>query len=131
MEGPQFSSRAESELYRSWGCDVIGMTAMPEAKLAREAELPYALVGMVTDYDCWRTGEAPVEVAAVIAQLMANAETAQRLVVELAGALPKERSPSPIDTALDTAIITAPGARDPGMIAKLDAIGKRVFGTGA
>ena len=69
MEGPQFSSRAESELYRSWGCDVIGMTAMPEAKLAREAELPYALVGMVTDYDCWRQGEEAVEVSAIIAQL--------------------------------------------------------------
>ena len=77
MEGPQFSSRAESELYRLWGCDVIGMTAMPEAKLAREAELPYALVGMVTDYDCWRTGEDAVEVQAIIAQLMANAETAR------------------------------------------------------
>jgi len=129
MEGPQFSSRAESEMYRAWGCDVIGMTAMPEAKLAREAELPYALVGMVTDYDCWRTGEAPVEVSAVIAQLMANAATARRLVVELAKALPPERAPSPIDTALDTAIITAPGARDPKMLAKLDAIGRRLLGT--
>ncbi|HEX8620906.1 MAG TPA: S-methyl-5'-thioadenosine phosphorylase, partial [Allosphingosinicella sp.] len=80
MEGPQFSSRAESELYRSWGCDVIGMTAMPEAKLAREAELPYALVGMVTDYDCWRRGEEAVEVAAIVAQLMANAATARAMV---------------------------------------------------
>ena len=78
MEGPQFSSRAESLLYRQWGCDVIGMTAMPEAKLAREAELPYALVGMVTDYDCWRGGEEAVEVAAVIAQLMANADGGAR-----------------------------------------------------
>ena len=127
MEGPQFSSRAESELYRAWGCDVIGMTAMPEAKLAREAELPYALIGMVTDYDCWRGHGEHVEVSAIIARLMANAETGRKLVVELARALPKERAPSPIDTVLDTAIITAPGARDPAMLAKLDAVGKRVF----
>ena len=126
MEGPQFSSRAESELYRMWGCDVIGMTAMPEAKLAREAELPYALVGMVTDYDCWRPGEN-VEVSAIIAQLMANAETGRRLVLELAKAIPAERTPSPIDTTLDTAIITAPEARDPAMLAKLDAVAKRVL----
>ncbi len=128
MEGPQFSSRAESEMYRAWGADVIGMTAMPEAKLAREAELPYALVGMVTDYDCWRGRGEHVEVSAIIAQLMANAETGRRLVAELARALPSERVPSPIDTALDTAIITAPRARDPAMLAKLDAIGKRAFG---
>jgi 5'-methylthioadenosine phosphorylase len=127
MEGPQFSSRAESELYRSWGCDVIGMTAMPEAKLAREAELPYALVGMVTDYDCWRPGAEAVEVTAIIAQLMANAETARRLVVELARALPPERSPSTIDTNLDTALITAPGARDPAMLARLDAVCRRIM----
>ena len=127
MEGPQFSSRAESELYRLWGCDVIGMTAMPEAKLAREAELPYALVGMVTDYDCWRAGEEAVEVSAIIAQLMANAGTAKRLVVELARALPKVRAPSPIDTNLDTALITAPAARDRAMLAKLDTICGRVL----
>jgi len=130
MEGPQFSSRAESELYRSWGCDVIGMTAMPEAKLAREAELPYALVGMVTDYDCWRTGVEAVEVSAVIAQLMANAGTARRLVVELARALPTERSPSPIDTNLDNALITAAAARDPAMLAKLDAVCRRIIAEG-
>jgi 5'-methylthioadenosine phosphorylase len=128
MEGPQFSTRAESELYRSWGCDVIGMTGMPEAKLAREAELPYALVGMVTDYDCWRSGVEAVEVSAIITQLMANAETGRRLVVELARALPPERSASPIDTSLDTALITAPGARDPAMLARLDAICRRVLG---
>ena len=128
MEGPQFSTRAESALYRQWGCDVIGMTAMPEAKLAREAELPYALVGMVTDYDCWRGAGEQVEVSAIIAQLMANADLGRRLVVELAKALPTVRGPSPIDTALDTAIITAPDARDPAMLAKLDAIGKRLFG---
>ena len=127
IEGPQFSTRAESELYRAWGCDVIGMTAMPEAKLAREAELPYALVGMVTDYDCWRAGVEAVEVSAIIAQLMANAETGRRLVLELARALPPERSPSPIDTNLDTALITAPGARDPSTLAKLDAVCRRVL----
>ena len=127
MEGPQFSSRAESELYRQWGCDVIGMTGMPEAKLAREAELPYALVGMVTDYDCWRAGEDAVEVQAIIAQLMANADTARKLVVELARALPQERAPSPIDTNLDTALITAPEARERGLLAKLDAVCGRVL----
>ena len=129
MEGPQFSTRAESHLYRQWGADVIGMTGMPEAKLAREAELPYALVGMVTDYDCWRSGEDAVEVAAILAQLRANADTARRLVVELAKALPKERSPSPIDRTLDTALITAPEARDPALLAKLDAICRRALGT--
>ena len=126
MEGPQFSSRAESLLYRQWGCDVIGMTAMPEAKLAREAELPYAIVGMVTDYDCWRAGEVAVEVAAVIAQLMANSDLARQLVLHLAGSLPGERTSSPIDTALDNAIITAPEARDPAKLAKLDAVCARV-----
>ncbi len=127
MEGPQFSSRAESLLYRQWGCDVIGMTAMPEAKLAREAELPYALVGMVTDYDCWRGGEEAVEVAAVIAQLMANAEVGRELVVRLAEMLPAERAASPIDTVLDAAIITAPEAREPALLAKLDAVCGRVL----
>jgi 5'-methylthioadenosine phosphorylase len=127
MEGPQFSSRAESELYRQWGCDVIGMTAMPEAKLAREAELPYALAGMVTDYDCWRVGEEAVEVSKVIAQLMANADAARKLVVELAKALPAVREPSPIDTVLDSALVTAPAARDPAVLAKLDAICRRVL----
>ena len=126
MEGPQFSSRAESLLYRQWGCDVIGMTAMPEAKLAREAELPYALVGMVTDYDCWRGDGEAVEVAAVIAQLMANAEVGRDLVVQLAGLLSAERAPSPIDTVLDSAIITAPEARDPLLLAKLDVVCARV-----
>jgi 5'-methylthioadenosine phosphorylase len=126
MEGPQFSSRAESDLYRQWGCDVIGMTAMPEAKLAREAELPYALVGMVTDYDCWRRDEAPVEVADIIARLHANAAAAARLVESLARALPPRRRPSPIDTVLDNAVVTAPAARDPAMRARLDAICPRL-----
>ncbi|UUR08215.1 S-methyl-5'-thioadenosine phosphorylase [Sphingomonas glaciei] len=128
MEGPQFSSRAESQLYRQWGCDVIGMTAMPEARLAREAELPYALVGMVTDYDCWRGAGEKVEVAAVIAQLMANADTGRRLVVELARSLPPERTPSPVDTVLDAALITAPDARDPALVEKLDLILARTLG---
>ena len=128
MEGPQFSTRAESHLYRSWGCDVIGMTAMPEAKLAREAELPYALVGMVTDYDCWREGEAAVDAAQVIAQLSANAEKARRLVLHLLRSLPEERPASPIDTCLDKALITAPHARDPAVLAKLDAVAGRALG---
>jgi 5'-methylthioadenosine phosphorylase len=126
MEGPQFSSRAESRMYRQWGCDVIGMTAMPEAKLAREAELPYAVVGMVTDYDCWREGDQ-VEVAAVIAQLMANADLGRSLVVELARSLPRTREPSPVDTVLDAALITAPDARDPALVGKLNLILSRTL----
>lgn len=128
MEGPQFSTRAESHLYRSWGCDVIGMTAMPEAKLAREAELPFAMVAMVTDYDCWREEEAAVDVAQVIAQLGANATKARAMVLNLLRALPEERESSPIDTCLDTALITAPSARDPGVLARLDAVAGRVLG---
>ena len=128
MEGPQFSTRAESRLYRQWGCDVIGMTALPEAKLAREAELPYALIGMVTDYDCWRETGDPVDVGDILAQLQANAGTARQLIVELARRLPAERPASPIDTVLDTAIITAPEARDPAMLARLDAVCGRVLG---
>ncbi|MEG3082946.1 S-methyl-5'-thioadenosine phosphorylase [Sphingomonas sp. PB2P12] len=128
MEGPQFSTRAESLLYRQWGCDVIGMTAMPEAKLAREAELPYALVGMVTDYDCWREGEAGVDVAQVIAQLGANAAKARAMVMALLRALPTERTASPIDTCLDSAIITASEARDPALVAKLAVVAGRALG---
>jgi 5'-methylthioadenosine phosphorylase len=127
MEGPQFSTRAESNLYRQWGAHVIGMTAMPEAKLAREAELPYALVAMVTDYDCWREGEAHVDVATVVARLGSNAETARALLVELAKSLPATRAPSPIDSNLDVALITAPDARDPALLAKLDAVAGRVL----
>ena len=124
MEGPQFSSRAESHMYRAWGCDVIGMTAMPEAKLAREAELPYALVGMVTDYDCWREGEAHVEVESIIAQMNSNSAKARQMVMELAKALPARRDASPIDTCLDFALITAPEVRDP------EAAGKAGCGCG-
>ncbi len=129
IEGPQFSTRAESRLYRSWGCDVIGMTGMPEARLAREAELPYALIGMVTDYDCWRDTGEQADVAAIVAQLNANAGTARRLIVELARRLPPERPPSPIDTNLDDAVITAPTARDPAALARLDAVCGRYLRT--
>lgn len=127
MEGPQFSTRAESLLYRQWGAQVIGMTAMPEAKLAREAELPYALAAMVTDYDCWREGEAHVEVEAVIAQLHSNAAAGRALVEHLAKSLPATRAPSSIDTCLDMAIITPPDARDPALVAKLDAVAGRAL----
>lgn len=127
MEGPQFSTRAESHLYRSWGCHIIGMTAMPEARLAREAELPYALVGMVTDYDCWREEEAAVDVAQVIAQLSSNAAKARAMVTALLRDLPETREASPIDTCLDAALITAPAARDPALLAKLDAVAGRAL----
>lgn len=122
VEGPQFSTRAESLLYQQWGAHVIGMTAMPEARLAREAELPYALVGMVTDYDCWRQGEAPVEVEAVISQLAANAERSRTMLSNLMSSLPSHREPSPIDSVLDAAIVTAATQRDPALLSKLDVI---------
>ncbi|MGB7419704.1 MAG: S-methyl-5'-thioadenosine phosphorylase [Erythrobacter sp.] len=127
MEGPQFSTRAESRLYRSWGADVIGMTAMPEAKLAREAELPYALIGMITDYDCWRDGEQ-VDVAQVVAQMKENGTLARETVRQFIEALPKTRKPSPIDTALDDAVITAPDEQDSEIKTRLDAIAARVLG---
>ncbi|HEY1631685.1 MAG TPA: S-methyl-5'-thioadenosine phosphorylase [Rhizomicrobium sp.] len=128
MEGPQFSSLAESNLYRSWGCSVIGMTAMPEAKLAREAELPYAIVAMVTDYDCWHEDHEHVTVDQVIKVLTANAENARKLVTAVAPKLGPERKPSPgIDNVLDTALITAPEKRDPALFAKLDAVAGRVL----
>ncbi|HEX7760049.1 MAG TPA: S-methyl-5'-thioadenosine phosphorylase [Caulobacteraceae bacterium] len=129
MEGPQFSTKAESALYRSWGCDVIGMTNMPEAKLAREAELPYASVAMVTDYDCWREDYDNVEVTHILEVLHGNADMARDLVRRLAAGLPARREPSPIDTCLDTALITAPNARDPKAAKRLDAIVGRVLGT--
>ena len=127
MEGPQFSTQAESALYRSWGCDVIGMTNMPEAKLAREAELPYASVAMVTDYDCWHDEFAHVDVASILAVMNANAGKARALVKQLARTLPQMRAASPIDTCLDGALITAPAARDPAMIDKLSAVAGRVL----
>jgi 5'-methylthioadenosine phosphorylase len=128
MEGPQFSTLAESNLYRAWGCAVIGMTAMPEAKLAREAELPYGLVGMVTDYDCWHEDHDDVTVDQVIRVLTANAENARKLVMRVAPMLGPDRIPSPeIESVLDTAFITAPEKRDPKLFAKLDAVAGRVL----
>jgi 5'-methylthioadenosine phosphorylase len=129
MEGPQFSTRAESNLYRSWGLDVIGMTNMPEAKLAREAEICYATVAMVTDYDCWHDEHADVDVASVIQVMKGNTEKAQRLILSLARSFPKDHPPCPIgsDRALDVAIITAPDSRDPSLLRKLDAVAGRVL----
>jgi 5'-methylthioadenosine phosphorylase len=130
MEGPQFSTRAESELYRSWGCSVIGMTNMPEAKLAREAEICYATLAMVTDYDCWHDGHGAVDVAAVIKVLSENVDKAHRLIEQLARSFPREHPPCPVgsDRALDVAIITPTEARDPALLAKLDAVAGRVLG---
>lgn len=128
MEGPQFSTRAESRLYRQWGADVIGMTAMPEVRLAREAELPYALLGMVTDYDAWREEEHPVEAAEVFAVMHANAALARSAVRALAELLPERRPANPIDRTLDHALATAPAARDPKLSAMLDAVAGRVLG---
>jgi 5'-methylthioadenosine phosphorylase len=127
MEGPQFSTKAESELYRAWGCHVIGMTNMPEAKLAREAELPYASVAMVTDYDCWHEDHDHVDVAQIIACLLDNAAKAKNLIAALAGDLTGPRLASPIDTALDNALITAPHARDPAMIDQLAVVAGRAL----
>ncbi len=129
MEGPQFSSRAESLIYRDWGCDVIGMTNMPEAKLAREAELCYVTVAMVTDYDSWHPDHDAVDVAEVIATLQGNGTKARDLVVELAKSLTPQKTPCPhgCDRALDMAIMTAPQKRDPALIAKLDAVAGRVL----
>jgi 5'-methylthioadenosine phosphorylase len=129
MEGPQFSTRAESELYRSWGCELIGMTNMPEAKLAREAELCYATVAMVTDYDCWHPHHDDVTVEAIVKLLHENADKARALIRALAPTLAGrtvtcERK---CHTALDSAIITAPEARDPDMVARLDAVAGRLL----
>lgn len=128
MEGPQFSTRAESRMYREWGGDVIGMTGMPEAKLAREAELPYAMLAMVTDYDSWRDEEAGVETADILKVLSDNAQMARDTLQHLLATLPKTREPSLHDTALQYAIITAPEQRDPVLVAKLDAVAGRVLG---
>ena len=131
MEGPQFSTLAESRLYREvWGCDVIGMTNMPEAKLAREAELCYASVAMVTDYDCWHPDHDAVEVSQIIATLTGNADKARAMVARLPAILGPDRTPCPhgCDRALDTALLTAPARRDPALVAKLDAVAGRVLG---
>jgi 5'-methylthioadenosine phosphorylase len=129
MEGPQFSTLAESRLYRSWNCDVIGMTNMPEAKLAREAELCYCSVAMVTDFDCWHTGHEAVTVDAVIQVLLGNAATARTLVGGLAGtiAADAEAPGCACRRALDHALITAPEARDPAMLEKLSVVAGRVL----
>ncbi len=131
MEGPQFSTRAESRMYQAWGADIIGMTAMPEAKLAREAELPYALIGMVTDYDCWRVDENgvgdAVDVTQVVAQMQENGQLARETVLKFIEKLPKTRKASPIDTVLDDAVITAPEEHDPQVVAKLDAVAGRIL----
>lgn len=129
MEGPQFSTRAESLVYRQWGADVIGMTGMPEARLAREAELCYASVAMVTDYDCWHDGHEAVDVAQVIATLTANAGHARALVTALPSRLGGARAPCPCgcDRALDHALMTAPDRRDPELVGRLDAIAGRVL----
>ena len=128
MEGPQFSSLAESLGYKAAGYDVIGMTAMPEAKLAREAEISYATVAMVTDFDCWHPDHEHVDVAAVIKVVHANAGNAARLVARVLRDFPAEHEPCPAgsDAALSNAMITAPEARDPELMAKLETITRRV-----
>ena len=129
MEGPQFSTLAESLLYKSWGCHVIGMTNMPEAKLAREAELCYASVAMVTDYDCWHPHHDEVDITAIIATLTGNAQAARTLVAGLPQRLGAGREPCAhgCDRALENAIMTAPAKRDPELLAKLDAVAGRVL----
>ncbi|SPF80986.1 S-methyl-5'-thioadenosine phosphorylase [Pseudoprimorskyibacter insulae] len=130
MEGPQFSTLAESKMYReSWGCDVIGMTNMPEAKLAREAELCYASVAMITDYDSWHPDHGEVDVTEIIKTLMGNADKGRALVSRLPALLGTDRDPCPhgCDRALEYAILTAPDKRDPALLAKLDAIAGRIL----
>lgn len=130
MEGPQFSTVAESRLYRDvWGCDVIGMTNMPEAKLAREAELCYATVAMVTDYDSWHAGHGTVDIAEILRVLNGNADKARALVRGLPGRLGAARAPCPhgCDRALDFAVLTAPDRRDPALLARLDAVAGRIL----
>jgi 5'-methylthioadenosine phosphorylase len=129
MEGPQFSTRGESFMYRSWGCDVIGMTNMPEAKLAREAEICYASVAMVTDYDCWHDAHTDVDIKQIIKTLNENSIKAQRLIKCLADDFPAEHEPCPLgsDKVLDVSIITSPDARDPELLKKLDAVAGRVL----
>lgn len=131
MEGPQFSTRAESELYRSWGCSVIGMTNMPEAKLAREAELCYATVAMVTDYDTWHADHENVDVATVVRVLQANAASARALIRDVVPLIAAGRGhlcEAGCDRALESAIMTAPESRDPVLVGHLDAVAGRVLG---
>jgi 5'-methylthioadenosine phosphorylase len=132
MEGPQFSSLAESQLYRSWNCDVIGMTNMPEAKLAREAEICYATVAMVTDFDCWHPGHDAVTVESIVKVLLANADKARSLVKTVAPCLHSDATAAAgsCRCALQHALITAPEARDPALLQRLDAVAGRVLGNG-
>ena len=129
IEGPLFSSRADSQLYRSWGCDVIGMTNMPEAKLAREAEICYASIAMVTDYDCWHHKYSNVNVAGVVKVMQDNAENAHRMVKTLARLFPRQHPACPIgsDRALEEAVLTQPESRDPLLVSKLDAVAGRIL----
>ncbi len=129
MEGPQFSTLAESQLYRSWGASVIGMTNQPEAKLAREAEICYCTVAMVTDFDSWHEGHGSVDVAKVVEVMKANSGSAKRLVTHIARDFPRQHLSCPIgsDRALEHAIMTAPDMRDPALLAKLDAVAGRVL----
>jgi 5'-methylthioadenosine phosphorylase len=132
MEGPQFSTLAESLTYKALGYDLIHMTSMPEAKLAREAEITYAVVAMVTDYDCWHETHGPVDVASLLRVMHDNADRARRLFARLAREFPTEHPPCPVgsDRALDAAILTAPEARDPALVARLDAVAGRVLRAG-
>jgi 5'-methylthioadenosine phosphorylase len=129
MEGPQFSTLAESQLYRAWGMTVIGMTNMPEAKLAREAEIAYCTAAMVTDYDSWHPHHGEVDITAILKVLKANGENARRFVTRLARDFPRQHPPCPIgsDRALEQAILTAPEQRDPALLAKLNAVAGRVL----
>jgi 5'-methylthioadenosine phosphorylase len=129
MEGPQFSTVAESRMYRAWGADLIGMTGMPEAKLAREAEICYASVAMVTDYDSWHPDHGSVDVTQIIAILTGNAQKARSMVERLPELLGPDRAPCPhgCDRALDHAILTAPDQRDPDLISRLEAVAGRVL----
>lgn len=132
IEGPQFSSEAESRLHRDWGADLVGMTAMPEAKLAREAEIAYATVAMVTDYDAWHPGHDTVDVASIVRVLGENQDHVQRLLARLARDFPAEHPPCPFaDRALDGAVMTAPEARDPALVAMLDAVAGRILHLGS
>ena len=127
MEGPQFSTLAESKLYRSWGASVIGMTNMPEAKLAREAEISYCTIAMVTDYDSWHSDHGEVDVAKVIAVVRANAGNAARLITRIAADFPRQHPPCAADTALEFALMTAPEKRDKKLLRKLDAVAGRML----
>lgn len=131
MEGPQFSTLAESQLYRAWGASVIGMTNMPEAKLSREAEICYCTIAMVTDYDSWHDDHGSVDVSKVVAVLKANSGNATRLVTRIAMSFPREHCACPLgsDRALEHAIMTAPEKRDPVLLRKLDAVAGRVLKT--